>query len=70
MMTKNLKHGVKCTKTDIVLLTSYMVSVDFKGYMQPFNTKLDAINHITDLLGNPDISKDNIHLFKVQSIKF
>lgn len=68
-LAKNYKHGLKCTKRDVVIDCHYYVVIVTTSDYFIFHTKLEAINKLSELisLGYP---KDVLHLFKSQLIKF
>lgn len=68
MMSKNLKHGLKVYKRDVVLSTRYRVLCMYQN-PQSFDTKLDAVNYITSLIYK-GVDSSQIFLERVQALKY
>lgn len=63
------KHGIKCSKRDIVLDVRYVVNYKPFGTQYPFKTKLEAIETINSALRDTSISLEDFLLLKIQIIK-
>ena len=64
------KHGIKCSKCDVVDITRYCVYFHPYNRSLLFNTKYEAIDMINAALSDPSFSSVDFKLLKVQLLKF